>query len=413
MKDTRKIVIIGGGASGLIAGIAAARNGAQVTILEQLNRVGKKILATGNGRCNLTNVHTNINHFHGGNPKFIYGALGQFDAQQTMDFFEFLGIHCKIEEGGKVYPSSDQASSVLDVLRYEVEKLGVIEQCEAEVIKIQKTVNDFRVILKNGEGIQADRVIVATGGMASPQLGSTGGGYQLLEALGHSLVVPFPALVQLKLKSNFLKQLSGVKFIGEATVGISDQPLRIEGGEILFTDYGISGPPILQLSRKAGEQLIIKKNPWLKLDLFPQFTREQLKELIQLRVAYQPEKPLDFSFIGLLNKKLIPVLLKEAGIDSPTKAATTIKKQEIDRLISILKEWTFEITDTQPWKQAQVTAGGIDVKDVHPKTLESKLVQGLYIVGEVLDIDADCGGFNLQWAWSSGYVAGDHASSNG
>lgn len=410
MKNKREIIVIGGGASGLMAAIAAARNQAQVTILEQLNRVGKKILATGNGRCNLTNIHMNVNHYYGQNPKFIHGAFGQFDVQQTMDFFEFLGIHCKIEGGGKVFPSSDQASSILEVLRYELEQLGVEERCEAEVTAIKAKGQGFQVILKGGETLWAHRVIVATGGMASPQLGSRGSGYGMLKELGHDLVNPFPALVQLRLKSEILRQLKGVKFIGEATVGIGQQLLRIEGGEILFTDYGISGPPILQLSRRAGEQLSEGHNPWIRLDLFPQLTTQGLRELIQLRLAYQPEKPLDFSFVGLINKRLIPVVLKEAGINPSTQRAGGLREKDLERLLSVLKGWTFEIIGSQPWSHAQVTAGGIDVRQVNPKTLESKKVKGLYLAGELLDIDADCGGFNLQWAWSSGYVAGDHAS---
>lgn len=410
MKNRNQIIVIGGGAAGLTAAIAAARNRAQVTILEQLNRVGKKILATGNGRCNLTNIHTGIQYYHGKNPKFIHGAFGQFDVQQTMDFFEYLGIHCKVEGGGKVYPASDQATSVLEVLRYELQRLGVKERCEAEVVAVEAAGSGFIVTLKDGEILKANKVIVATGGMASPQLGSNGSGYHLLKSLGHHLISPSPALVQLKLKSPFLKQLKGVKFIGQATLGTGERVIRTEDGEILFTDYGISGPPILQLSRMAVQALNQNNHPWLRLDLFPQFSPDQLMELIQLRLAYQPEKPLDFSFVGLLNKRLIPVLLKTAEINPITMSARALKPHDLSRILSLLKGWTFDIIGSQPWSHAQVTAGGMDVGQVNPKTMESRLVKGLYLAGELLDIDGDCGGFNLQWAWSSGYVAGDHAS---
>ncbi len=410
MKSRRKIVIIGGGASGLIAAIVAARNGGDVTILERTNRVGKKILATGNGRCNLTNTNINIKRYHGNNPKFAYGALNQFDEQQTMDFFEYLGIRCKVEEEGKVYPSSDQASSVLDVMRYELEKLGVKEHCEAEVVKVKKVKDTFNITLTDGTTVTGDKVILATGGKASPKLGSNGSGYQLATSLGHRVNTPFPALVQLKLKAGFLKQIKGVKFIGQASITVDEKTLRVEGGEILWTDYGISGPPILQLSRTAAEMLEKKKKTWIHVDLFPQFTSEELKEILRLRLAYQPEKPLDFSFVGLINKRMIPTILNEAGIIKITKSSKDVGEGELNNIIHILKDWKIEITDTQSWDNAQVTAGGVDVKEIEPKSMESKLVEGLYIVGEVLDIDGDCGGFNLQWAWSSGYIAGDHAS---
>ncbi|SCY51672.1 BaiN/RdsA family NAD(P)/FAD-dependent oxidoreductase [Alkaliphilus peptidifermentans] len=410
MKKGRRILIIGGGAAGLMAAVAAAKNGVEVIILEGLNRVGKKILATGNGRCNLTNIHMDIRRFHGKNPKFAFGALGQFDVEQTMNFFDFLGIKCKTEEGGKVYPYSDQATSVLDVLRYELQQLGVKEECEKEVVEIKIKNQSFEITIKDGSKIKGDKVIVATGGMASPQLGSNGGGYKLLKDLGHRLIEPIPALVQLKLQATFLKQLKGVKFIGEASLMEGDKLIRVEGGEILFTEYGISGPPILQLSRGVSEELIKKNIPYIILDLFPQLLTKDLEELLQLRLAYQPQKSLQFNFVGLINKRLIPVILKEAGIDNIQKISSQVNIKEIEAIAYLLKNWKLKAIGTQDWKHAQVTAGGIDVEQVDSKTLESKLVKGLYVVGELLDIDGDCGGFNLQWAWSSGYIAGEDAA---
>ena len=410
MMKKKSVIIIGGGAAGITAAIAAARNNAEVIILERMNRVGKKILATGNGRCNITNMHTEIKHFHGNNPKFAFGALGQFDVNQTVDFFEFLGVSCKVEEGGKVFPNSDQATSVLDLLRYELQQLKVKEIVEAEVTKIKKMSDGFQVLLKDGGSFIADSVIVATGGKASPSLGSNGSGYNLMEALGHTIEETYPALVQLRLKSDFLKQVSGVKFIGEASIESENKLIRIEGGEILFTDYGISGPPILQLSRAANGELVRKRQPWLQVDLFPQLKRDELRELIQLRLAYHPEKTLEFSFIGLINKRLIPVVLKEAGIANLNKNAGDVSEKEVNNIVGILKGWRFIVTGTQTWDSAQVTAGGVRVSEIDAKTMESKLVAGLYLAGELIDIDGDCGGFNLQWAWSSGYVAGENAA---
>lgn len=412
MSKRKKILVIGGGAAGLISSIIAARNGAEVIILDRMNRVGKKILATGNGRCNLTNRYIDIKRFHGKSPKFAFGALHSFDVNQTIDFFEQLGIACKEEDAGKIYPYSDQATSVLDVLRYEAERLGISEQCDAEVENICKSDNNFIISLKDGRKIKGDYVIVATGGQSSPNLGSNGSGYNLVTSLGHKLIKPIPALVQLKLKPPFLKAIKGVKFIGDASISNKDKVLRVESGEILFTEYGISGPPILQLSRLANEQILNDGSPWILLDMFPNISMDDLLTLLETRISYNPKKTLEFSFIGLLNKRLIPVVLKESGIENLQKPCCQLTSSEKRSIIQILKAWKIEITGSLPWAFSQVTAGGIDVKDINPHTMESKLIPGLYFAGEVMDIDGDCGGFNLQWAWSSGYLAGLYASTN-
>lgn len=406
----KRIIVVGGGAAGMTAGIVAGRNGAEVVILEQMNRVGKKILATGNGRCNLTNENIDISRYHGRNPRFAMNALKQFNAEQAVQFFEYMGISCKVEDGGKVYPWSDQASSVLDVLRYEIERLGIKERVEAGVRSIHPGKKGFKVLLRDGKELKGDRVIVAAGGKAAPNLGSNGSGYGLVIPLGHRLVEPFPALVQLRLGAPFLKALKGVKFIGSAAVGIDHKELRREMGEVLFTDYGISGPPIFQLSRKAGEQLQSGRKPWIEVDMFPGHSREELSNLLRIKLGYQPQKPLDFSFVGLINKRLIPVILREAGIEDIKKQCQSIKTDEFENIVNILKGWRFQVTGTNSWPDAQVTAGGIDVNDIDPGTMESKLIPGLYFAGEIMDIDGDCGGFNLQWAWASGYIAGLNAS---
>ena len=411
-KRKKDICVIGGGASGMMAAISAARLGASVTILERMDRVGKKILATGNGRCNLTNQNIRIERYHGKNSKFIYGAFGQFTVQQTLNFFEMLGIACKVEEE-KVYPFSDQASSVLDVLRYEMKRLGIQEVCGMEVTQIIPTKKGFAIYTKEkNKIIEAQKVIITTGGRASSQLGSNGSGYNIVQQLGHSIIPPFPALVQLNLKADFLKRIKGVKFVGTVSIYKKNNILRKEEGEILFTNYGISGPPILQISRIASQALQEKKSTYLTLDLFPKFTSEQLDVLLQTRWGYNSNKSLDFSFVGLINKRLIPVILMEAGIFDIQKPCKSITVQERKNIIKILKSWKFIITGTQSWHQAQVTAGGINTKEIDPKTMESKKVPNMYLAGEVIDIDGDCGGFNLQWAWSSGYVAGYWAATS-
>lgn len=410
MNNEVNILIIGGGAAGMVAAISASRNGAKAVILEQLPRVGKKILATGNGRCNLTNAYIDIDRYHGSNVNFAYGALKQFDRYDTIKFFEELGIHCIEEEEGKIYPASLQASSVLDVLRYEMKTLGVEENCDVRVISILADTSGFMVQLKDGRRIHGDRVILAAGGKANPGLGSNGSGYDLAEQLGHKVVEPFPALVQLRLKVSFQKALSGVKLIGEASIEVQGSMLRRERGEILFTDYGVSGPPVIQLSRCAGEQLRLGKSPVFTLDMFPQTSYDELMEILKKRTKLRGEKPFDFSFVGLVNKRLINILLKETGIINVQMPCSEVKTEQLEAIASKMKKWSMEIIGTQSWSEAQVTAGGVDVRDINPKTMESKITPGLYFAGEVIDIDGDCGGYNLQWAWSSGYVAGLNAS---
>ncbi|MCF8010381.1 MAG: NAD(P)/FAD-dependent oxidoreductase [Clostridiales bacterium] len=406
----RKVAVIGGGAAGLTAAIAARYNGAEVTVLEQKDRVGKKILATGNGRCNLSNIDLSASHYNGKNPKFAFGALNRFDFSQTMELFERLGIAWKVEDGGKVYPMSDQASSVSDVMRYELEMLEVETRVETRVNAVIPQSRGFSVQLNDGEYFNADRVIVTTGGKAAPNLGSNGSGYTLAEQLGHSIIEPFPALVQLKLKAGYLKQISGVKFVGEAEIWAAGKCRARAAGEILFTNYGISGPPILDLSRTAGEYLREGEKVSIRVNLINTMSPQELETFLLNRLQQQAHKSAFFSFVGFINKRLVPVVLKAAGVSDIYKKAGQITAGERNAILKILQDWCFEVTGTNSWTAAQVTAGGIDVKDINPKTMESKLVPGIFFAGEVLDIDGDCGGYNLQWAWSSGYVAGESAA---
>lgn len=403
-----KIIVIGGGAAGLFAAVIAGRQGAQVTILEKNQRVGKKILATGNGRCNLTNMDMDISHFHGKNPKFAFSALHAFDNVEAIEFFERLGISHKVEEEGKVFPFSNQASSVLDVLRYELERLGIETKVEAEVKEIRKQAKGFDIFTKDGTTYFAHRVILATGGKSAPNLGSNGSGYALVEKLGHHLVEPFPSLVQLKLAEPFLKQIKGIKFDGEAEIIVKEKNLAKSQGEILFTEYGISGPPIFQLSRTAAEKLKENQEVWIKVVLINHLTKDKLVHYVTKRWQDNPEKNVSFSFVGFINKQLVPVLLKQSGIEDINKPVALLTAQEKENIISILQDWRFKVIGTNTWTAAQVTAGGIDVKDINQNTMESKLVPGLFFAGEVMDIDGDCGGYNLQWAWSSGFVAGNN-----
>lgn len=409
MKE--KIIVVGGGASGMIASIAARRNGADVTLLERNDRVGKKILATGNGRCNYTNINLNNINYHGKNPKFTYSALGSFNVDMTISFFERLGITPFVEEGGKVFPMSLQSSSILDVLRFEMEDIGVKVRLNSNVKAIKKD-KDFTIELEDGENIKGNKVIVATGGMAMPSSGSDGSGYGLVGDFDHSIVEPFPGLVQLKLDGNMFKNLKGVKFPGKAGLYSKDKLLLEDFGDILFTDYGISGPPILQISRTALEYLNNKRDIKLKISIIDSKSKEGLYDYLNKRFIYMEKRTIEEALIGLINKRLIPTVLKEIGIKRE-KRILQMSKTEIRNLSEILTSWKFNIIGSKGWKDAQVTAGGVSTKEIDSKTMESKRCKGLYIVGELIDIDGDCGGYNLQWAWSSGYIAGTSAGTTG
>lgn len=394
----------------MTAAISARRLGADVTILEKNPRVGKKILATGNGRCNYTNINADISCYNGDNPKFVHSALSDFTIEDTLKFFEELGIENKVEDLGKVFPMSDQASSILDVLLYELNNIGVNIVCEANVKDISKKGQEFIIRLENGTEYRADSVILTPGGKAMPSSGSDGDGYELAKKLGHRITDIFPALVQIMLDGQYFKRIDGVKFVGTAEIIHKNKSIVKDRGDVLFTNYGVSGPPILQISRKAGEFLNQGKEAYVKLDMLDIMTEDEVRALIKKRFGNNHEKSVEFSLVGLINKRLIPVILAEAGIGDIKRSVLDLYANEIENISSILKDWRFKIRGTKSWPSAQVTAGGIVTDEIDPKTMESKLVKSLYFAGELLDIDGQCGGFNLQWAWSSGFVAGKNAA---
>lgn len=403
-----KVLVVGGGAAGMMAAISAKINGAEVVVLERNNRVGKKILATGNGRCNYTNINLSIDNYHGKNPKFAYSCLSKFGVAETLDFFERLGITPAIEEKGKVFPLSFQSSSVLDVLRFELEDLGVELLTDVFVIGINKG-EKFELILEDGRKVYGDKVILATGGCAAPNTGSDGNGYTLAKSMGHSIVEVFPGLVQLKLEGDIFKQVDGVKFVGTAGLYVGNELIKEDRGDILFTNYGISGPPILQLSRTALEYLNNNKAIELKISIIDSKTEKELFDYLIYRFGFMAKKTIEKGLIGLINKRLILPILKEVNIDK-NKQIAYLSNEEVSRLANILTDWRFNISGSKSFKDAQVTAGGINTDEIDSSTMESKLIEGLYFAGEIVDIDGDCGGFNLQWAWSSGYIAGENAS---
>ena len=410
MSRQKHVLVVGGGAAGIMAAISARRLGAKVTILEKNPRVGKKILATGNGRCNFTNMYADADYYNGNNPKFAHSALSAFTAEDAIAFFEKLGIQHRVEDAGKVFPMSDQASSFLDVFLYELNALGIDTLCDSCVKDIAVEKDGFIVKLENGIVYRGDRVIIAAGGKAMPSSGSDGSGYELAKKLGHTVTNIFPALVQIMLEGSFFKRIEGVKFVGTAEIIHNNKSIAMDRGDVLFANYGVSGPPILQISRKAGELINEGKEAQLRINIMDTMSGEELRALIRKRFTIAPDKPADFSLVGLINKRLIPVVLKEAGIDNIKRPAAELSNKEIEGITDILTGWRFKIRGTKGWQSAQVTAGGVDTHEIHPGTMESKLVKGLYFAGEIVDIDGQCGGFNLQWAWSSGFVAGQNAA---
>ncbi|MCD6330447.1 MAG: NAD(P)/FAD-dependent oxidoreductase [Candidatus Cloacimonetes bacterium] len=405
------VVIIGGGASGLTAAISSARKGAKTAIMERLPRVGKKILVTGNGRCNFSNASLKRKNYHGTNPAFIGYVFSQFNGLQIQEFFEELGILYKEEEDGRIFPRCDQAGAILDVLRFECLRLHVEALCDREVSTISNEDGQFKIQFQNGEEFLSRKVILTAGGKASPQFGSNGSGFALAEKLGHKIIDPYPSLVQLKLEDEYLKHLKGIKVDARVSLYADESLIDAREGEVLFTEYGISGIPVLQLSRYVHHPEIRNKSMNLHVDLFPEIQFYDLKKQLIDRFQRLEYKSIEDSMIGLINKRMFLPTLALAGIDR-TKLSSNLSGAEIEKLTHQLKDRKFVIKGTLSWRDAQITAGGVATEEIEDRTLESKIVPGLYFAGEVIDIHGDSGGFNLAWAWASGYVAGMHAASS-
>ena len=399
------LIIIGGGASGILSAIMAKDFGLNVAIVESNNRIGKKLLTTGNGRCNISNKNISINRFHSENPDFINKILQNFSLQDTEIFFNSLGINFIELDEGKLYPLSLQASSVLDILLLALEERDIPIYLNSKVTSIKKSRDNFYISMSSDMEIRSKSVLLATGGVSAPNTGSDGSGYLLAKNLGHTLIPPAPALVQLKLDYPRLKAISGVKFEGKATIVVNNKEITCEFGELLFTDYGISGPPILQLSRIASKALQNKSTVEIKIDMINNKSYDELKIMLENHWGTFSYRSLYNSFIGVIHKKIIPVLLKESKIIDMHKPCWEISWEDKENILNNLKNWSFTVIDTNGFKNSQVTAGGINTLEVNPSTLESNILPGLYFAGEILDVDGDCGGFNLQWAWSSAAVA--------
>lgn len=402
MKD---IIIIGGGASGMMAAIIAARAGKDVLILERQNRIGKKILVTGNGRCNVSNTSLKPENFHSRSQKEIFGPIAQFGYQKTEDFFKDLGIEPLIE-GTKVYPRSEQANSILDVLRMELEDLGVDILTEVKVVGLKQQKNVWQVVAEDHACYEADKVILATGGLANTALGCDGLGYELLKKLGHTMTPTYPILVHALSPSPYCKMMKGTKVKAVASAYVAGKCERQEYGEVLFTEDGLSGPAIFQISRNISRAHVEKKKAMVTLDLVPEQSYDEVVAMIYERIGAKPNRSIELLLMGFLHKRVIVPVLKCAEISGIHRTCDTLEYEEVERLAKVLKGFPFETEGTRGYKYAQVTAGGISIDEVDLSTMASLKAPNLYITGEVLDVDGDCGGYNLQWAWATGYLAG-------
>ena len=396
-----RVLVIGGGAAGMMAALTAAENGHAVTLLERQGRVGRKLMATGNGRCNLTNHHVSPAHYHGETPDFCRHALAAFDVGSTLLYFAGLGLLTTAEDSGRVYPFSNMAGSVLDVLRFALENSGIDLRTGCVVTGIKKEGNTFLVRTESGEEFTADRVILAAGGAAGGKVGGVMDGYQLAKGLGHHRTALYPSLVQIRTDPTYPRALKGVKAEAAVTIRRGGEVLARNRGEVLFTEYGVSGPVIFDISRTAatgGDGLTVT------LDLFPDWAPREALDWLRQRRQSAGDREAGTLLTGALHSRLGQMVCKAAGFTN--QRAADLSDGDLRRIAAQAKGFALPITGVCGFDQAQVTAGGLRCGEFDPRTMESRLVPGFYACGEVLDIDGDCGGYNLQWAWSSGHAAG-------
>lgn len=397
------VIVIGAGASGMMAAITAARRGKSVAILERMNKPGKKILATGNGKCNFTNNNMDTSCFHG-NIQLIQSVLSRFSKEEALSFFHEIGIWPK-EKNGYYYPNSGQAVSVAEALKHELDRLQVPVYLEQEVLDLFPDKYGFQIKTVQ-TSYTCRNVIIASGLLAAPKLGSDGSMFSLIKELGHRFVPVLPALCGFYAKGMHFSKVAGVRCDANLTLKIDGNTAATEQGELQLADYGISGIPVFQISSPAVRALYEKKSVTVVIDFLPDISLETLNTEFAMRIGKcETDENADRLLRGLLNQKLIPVLLKYAGIrsDEPLK---NISLEKLERLSAGIHDYPVTLEKVRDFEFAQVCTGGIRTEEINEKTLESRLLSGLYFAGEILDVDGICGGYNLQWAWSSGYVAG-------
>ena len=398
MYVKNKIAIIGAGAAGMIAALTASeKKNNQIFLIEKQERVGKKIMFTGNGHCNLSNINLNLKFYHGQNKKFAKYALEHFNPYDLINFFSGIGLECQVMNDGKVYPYSHQAGSVVDILRFALDKPNIELLTNHEVKGIKKVENKFTIVYDEGKKIYADKVIITAGGVAATQIGGTYSGYEILKSLGHSCTKLIPSLVQLKTDTKYTKALKGIKV--DALISCDDQK---SFGEILFTDYGISGSAIFSISRCVTS----KSYPHvISVDFMSDKVLVELISILQAKKKIFLNLTVENFLTGILNKRVGQMILRSLGYKLSKKISELID-QDISCIAQTIKHFEIKVTGDLGFRNAQVTAGGISTFEFDDHTMQSKKCAGLYAAGEVLDIDGDCGGYNLQWAFASGRLAG-------
>lgn len=413
---TPKIIVAGAGASGLVAAIEAAKRGFDVTVMEANDKPGRKIYATGNGRCNLTNEKMDISCFRGSSLKLISSVIDRFGYKDTMNYFSELGLMFK-DRNGYVYPASGQASSVVNALLSECRKLDIKILCNSAVKNVSKNKNEFTVDTEDGK-YKAEGVILSCGSMAGilPDKLPKVKGYDIAEKLGHKIIPTASSLTGIRCRNNlFYKEASGVRCDGEISVYSEDKLLGRDVGELQLTSYGVSGIPAFQVCRHAAYSVADNHNTYIKIDFMPNVTKEELYSVIINKVKRNGELTVSEYLNGILNDKLAGAIVNYAGIDKKVRGSRIIRERSghgiIKKLVSCIKEYKDTVTGINDYKDAQVLAGGVSLKEVS-ENMESMYVKNLYITGELLDADGICGGYNLQWAWATGYIAGNSIGEN-
>ncbi len=394
-----EMIVVGAGAAGLIAAITSARAGQKITLLEQNNKIGKKILVSGNGKCNIDNKYISSNRFHSQNPTFIAEVLEGYDFDVVEKFFTSIGLELVEGKEGKMFPMSLQASSVVELLEYEAKRVGVQIICDCTVISISKEGDTFTLETSQGSKT-CKKLLLASGSPAAPQLGGSNSGYAFATKMGHTLIPRHPSLVQLCSEETWVKACAGVKVAGLAQLYTNGEYITEKKGDLLFTNYGISGLAILDLSREVSTRLANFDYCELNLDLMPELSKEKFTNLLLTRIQKESQKPIGLWLQGVINKKLINIILEQSKCKVTTE--NELIRKEIGKLVYTIKNLKLSINDTKGFKGAEVATGGINTTEVNPKTMESKLIPNLFFAGEILDVDGDRGGFNFHFAWVSG-----------
>ena len=404
MNEEVDTVVVGGGAAGLMAAVSAAQTRRKIVVLEANAQLGRKILVSGNGRCNLTNTDADtLSHYHGANPRFVGAVLSQLPVADTLALFADLGIQTKVEKRGRLFPVSDQARAVVDVLEDRVQQLGGRIETGARVGRIDGR-GPFAVHVADGRVWRCTRLIMASGGVSVPKLGADDSGMRLVEELGHTRTALHPGLVALHSEDSRVRRMQGLKVWAQVSVALSSGRVLVDTDDLLFAKYGVSGFTILNLSAQLVGELV--NGPVeLSVNLLPGRSAEQVAELLKARWEKHPHRSLELSFAGLLSTKLTRPLLDGNGYERETPVRRLSKAQRW-QLAQLLTDWRIVVTEPRPFEYAEVTIGGIDSAEIDPHSLESYIVPGLYFAGEMVDVHGDLGGYNFQWAWSSGWVAG-------